>query len=249
MGDIGEFSRAKRPRRLPVVLSHEDVMRVLGKINQHSRPTAQYHRGQTSAGRSTAAWRCASDTAPRARSQVPQCRCLSGLAMALPRQPPLLRRYRKGRATSYPSISGAKSGETGHACCFTYPSRLLPYPPAQLRHSASEPGHGYPHGTGVAWPQERRNHPDLYSCTGQRLCGSTKPSWVSGVSSTKRTRHATAPTRQAMMAPCHPCGSPCAACSGISPGRLSDLNTSAYATKPMDATPDWSQRWQGPRAR
>src|SRR5690554_1343540 len=29
LGDIGEFSRAKRPRRLPVVLSHEDVMRVL----------------------------------------------------------------------------------------------------------------------------------------------------------------------------------------------------------------------------
>lgn len=49
-----------------VVLSHEDVMRVLSKINQHSPPTAQYHRGQTSAGRSTAAWRCASasDTAP-----------------------------------------------------------------------------------------------------------------------------------------------------------------------------------------
>ncbi|WP_227370275.1 integron integrase [Halomonas sp. M20] len=29
LGDIGEFSRAKRPRRLPVVLSHEEVTRVL----------------------------------------------------------------------------------------------------------------------------------------------------------------------------------------------------------------------------
>src|SRR5690554_7787065 len=49
LGDIGEFSRAKRPRRLPVVLSHEDVMRVLSKINQHSRATAQHYRGQPSA--------------------------------------------------------------------------------------------------------------------------------------------------------------------------------------------------------
>ncbi|WP_324254695.1 phage integrase N-terminal SAM-like domain-containing protein [Halomonas sp. KAO] len=32
LGDIGEFSRAKRPRRLPVVLSHEDVMRVLSHL-------------------------------------------------------------------------------------------------------------------------------------------------------------------------------------------------------------------------
>nr|WP_298248737.1 phage integrase N-terminal SAM-like domain-containing protein [uncultured Halomonas sp.] len=32
LGDIGEFSRAKRPRRLPVVLSHEDVMRMLGHL-------------------------------------------------------------------------------------------------------------------------------------------------------------------------------------------------------------------------
>ena len=29
LGDIGEFSRAKRPRRLPVVLSHEEVTRAL----------------------------------------------------------------------------------------------------------------------------------------------------------------------------------------------------------------------------
>ena len=74
-------------------------------------------------------------------------------------------------------------------------------------------------------------------------------------------------TRQVVLASCHPCGSPCAACGGISPGRLSNLNPSAYATKPMDATPDWSQaplNWcrhlsrppklhdaqtQGPRAR
>ncbi|UZH08192.1 MULTISPECIES: phage integrase N-terminal SAM-like domain-containing protein [unclassified Halomonas] len=29
LGDIGTFSRAKRPRRLSVVLSHEEVMRML----------------------------------------------------------------------------------------------------------------------------------------------------------------------------------------------------------------------------
>ncbi|TLF46069.1 integron integrase [Halomonas urmiana] len=33
LGDIGEFSRARRPRRLPVVLSHEDVMRVLSQLS------------------------------------------------------------------------------------------------------------------------------------------------------------------------------------------------------------------------
>lgn len=33
LGEIGEFSRAKRPRRLPVVLSHEEVMRVLGVLS------------------------------------------------------------------------------------------------------------------------------------------------------------------------------------------------------------------------
>lgn len=33
LGEIGEFSRAKRPRRLPVVLSHEEVMRVLGQLS------------------------------------------------------------------------------------------------------------------------------------------------------------------------------------------------------------------------
>ncbi|WP_280549083.1 phage integrase N-terminal SAM-like domain-containing protein [Halomonas sp. 11-S5] len=33
LGDVGEFSRAKRPRRLPVVLSHEDVMRVLSQLS------------------------------------------------------------------------------------------------------------------------------------------------------------------------------------------------------------------------
>ena len=31
LGDIGDFAHAKRPRRLPVVLSHEEVMGVLGK--------------------------------------------------------------------------------------------------------------------------------------------------------------------------------------------------------------------------
>jgi site-specific recombinase XerD len=33
LGDIGEFSRAKRPRRLPVVLSHDEVMRVLSQLS------------------------------------------------------------------------------------------------------------------------------------------------------------------------------------------------------------------------
>lgn len=33
LGDIGTFSRAKRPRRLPVVLSHEEVMRVLNQLS------------------------------------------------------------------------------------------------------------------------------------------------------------------------------------------------------------------------
>ncbi len=33
LGDIGEFSRAKRPRRLPVVLSHEEAMRVLSHLS------------------------------------------------------------------------------------------------------------------------------------------------------------------------------------------------------------------------
>ncbi|MEG3080501.1 integron integrase [Halomonas sp. 5021] len=33
LGDIGSFSQAKRPRRLPVVLSHEEVMRVLNQLS------------------------------------------------------------------------------------------------------------------------------------------------------------------------------------------------------------------------
>ena len=33
LGEIGEFSRAKRPQRLPVVLPHEEVMRVLGHLS------------------------------------------------------------------------------------------------------------------------------------------------------------------------------------------------------------------------
>ncbi|AMD00990.1 phage integrase N-terminal SAM-like domain-containing protein [Halomonas chromatireducens] len=33
LGDIGEFSRARRPRRLPVVLSHEEVMGVLSHLS------------------------------------------------------------------------------------------------------------------------------------------------------------------------------------------------------------------------
>ncbi|WP_340162736.1 phage integrase N-terminal SAM-like domain-containing protein [Vreelandella boliviensis] len=33
LGDIGAFSGAKRPRRLTVVLSHEEVMRVLNQFH------------------------------------------------------------------------------------------------------------------------------------------------------------------------------------------------------------------------
>ncbi|WP_318152584.1 integron integrase [Halomonas sp. M4R1S46] len=33
LGDIGEFSRARRPRRLPVVLSHEEATRVLSHLS------------------------------------------------------------------------------------------------------------------------------------------------------------------------------------------------------------------------
>ncbi|MBB3232784.1 integron integrase [Halomonas stenophila] len=33
LGDIGEFSRARRPCRLPVVLSHEEAMRVLSQLS------------------------------------------------------------------------------------------------------------------------------------------------------------------------------------------------------------------------
>ncbi|WP_282042232.1 integron integrase [Halomonas alimentaria] len=47
LGDIGEFSRAKRPRRLPVVLSHEDVMRVLSHLSgpMHLMATLMYGSG------------------------------------------------------------------------------------------------------------------------------------------------------------------------------------------------------------
>src|SRR5690554_2352855 len=47
LGDIGEFSRAKRPRRLPVVLSHEDVMRVLSHLPgpMHLMSTLMYGSG------------------------------------------------------------------------------------------------------------------------------------------------------------------------------------------------------------
>lgn len=47
LGDIGEFSRAKRPRRLPVVLSHEEVMCVLGFLSgpMHLMGTLMYGSG------------------------------------------------------------------------------------------------------------------------------------------------------------------------------------------------------------
>ncbi len=47
LGDIGEFSRARRPRRLPVVLSHEEVIRVLGFLTgpMHLMGTLMYGSG------------------------------------------------------------------------------------------------------------------------------------------------------------------------------------------------------------
>ncbi|EPC04011.1 hypothetical protein L861_01525 [Litchfieldella anticariensis FP35 = DSM 16096] len=44
LGDIGEFSHAKRPRRLPVVLSHAEVMRVLNELSgpMHLMATLMY---------------------------------------------------------------------------------------------------------------------------------------------------------------------------------------------------------------
>lgn len=47
LGDIGEFSHAKRPRRLPVVLSHDEVMRVLNRLSEpmHLMATLMYGSG------------------------------------------------------------------------------------------------------------------------------------------------------------------------------------------------------------
>ncbi|WP_287124318.1 integron integrase [Chromohalobacter sp.] len=47
LGDIGEFSHAKRPRRLPVVLSHHEVMRVLNQLSGpiHLMATLMYGSG------------------------------------------------------------------------------------------------------------------------------------------------------------------------------------------------------------
>lgn len=47
LGEIGNFSRAKRPRRLPVVLSHEETMRVLGHLtgNTHLMASHMYGSG------------------------------------------------------------------------------------------------------------------------------------------------------------------------------------------------------------
>jgi len=46
LGEIGNFSRAKRPRRLPVVLSHEEVMHVLAQLsgNMHLMGTQKRER-------------------------------------------------------------------------------------------------------------------------------------------------------------------------------------------------------------
>ncbi len=47
LGDIGEFSHAKRPRRLPIVLSHDEVMRVLNRLSDpmHLMATLMYGSG------------------------------------------------------------------------------------------------------------------------------------------------------------------------------------------------------------
>lgn len=47
LGDIGEFPRARRPRRLPVVLSHKDVVRVLSHLSgpMHLMATLMYGSG------------------------------------------------------------------------------------------------------------------------------------------------------------------------------------------------------------
>ncbi|WP_280570762.1 phage integrase N-terminal SAM-like domain-containing protein [Chromohalobacter sp. 296-RDG] len=47
LGDIGEFSHAKQPRRLPVVLSHEQVMCVLNQLSgsMHLMATLMYGSG------------------------------------------------------------------------------------------------------------------------------------------------------------------------------------------------------------
>lgn len=47
LGDIGTFSRAKRPRRLPVVLSHAEVLRVLNQLSDpmHLMATLMYGPG------------------------------------------------------------------------------------------------------------------------------------------------------------------------------------------------------------
>lgn len=47
LGDIGAFSHAKRPRRLPIVLSHDEVMRVLNRLSDpmHLMATLMYGSG------------------------------------------------------------------------------------------------------------------------------------------------------------------------------------------------------------
>ena len=47
LGEIGEFSHAKRPRRVPVALSHPEVMRVLNKLAgpMHWMPALMYGSG------------------------------------------------------------------------------------------------------------------------------------------------------------------------------------------------------------
>ncbi|WP_201745154.1 integron integrase [Aidingimonas lacisalsi] len=47
LGDIGEFSHAKRPRRLPVVLSHDEVIRVLDQLSgsMHVMASLMYGSG------------------------------------------------------------------------------------------------------------------------------------------------------------------------------------------------------------
>jgi site-specific recombinase XerD len=47
LGDIGEFSQTKHPRRLPVVLSHDEVTLVLNRLSDpmHLMATLMYGSG------------------------------------------------------------------------------------------------------------------------------------------------------------------------------------------------------------
>ncbi|ATJ82371.1 hypothetical protein BEI_1384 [Halomonas beimenensis] len=142
LGDIGEFSRARRPRRLPVVLSHEEATRVLSHL---SGPM-----------------------------------CLMGMLMYGSGLRLLETCRLRVRDIEVEGQSGAKSRQTRHASRLSAKPRFLSHPATQLRHSVAEPGHGYPHGSGITRAQERGNHPDLHACAGQGLCRRAQPLRIKG---------------------------------------------------------------------